>query len=49
LVFLAEPSDRHTMTSLNTLRMFKQGANEEKAEVVRLSRTTRRWCGSRPR
>ena len=25
------------MTSLNALRMFKQGADEEKAEVARLS------------
>jgi chaperonin GroEL (HSP60 family) len=34
MVFLAEPSACRIM---NDLRMFKQGADEEKAEVARLS------------
>ena len=34
MAFLAEPSARRIM---NALRMFKQGADEEKAEVARLS------------
>ena len=31
------PQTISRMTSLNALRMFKQGADEEKAEVARLS------------